>query len=735
MKQNHKLLTIHTVISLFFLVNGVFTVFGNPDTAEKGDNGDLSCHHFLEQAETYKDSLPDSMLYYCNKALQIAVNKDLKGYQAKCYQLKGYYYRKHNDRKKSLQFLKIASQLYDDLGDYINAGKLYRRQALLFEQNGQVDSSIIMIDKAIEMFEASGDSIRLASTWLSRGGFYEARGDYDQALKDKMFALEINMLINNKPGIASAYNNLGVLYFYMSDYEQSIANILKSIRIKEEIGEKPSLLSAYINIGSIYQISEDFNNALIYYDKAMELAKELGEFFTVTSALNNKGLVYQELHKNKQAIASFKEAISIARKYHFQRNLYIALGNMGLIYASENKHNEALKWYNQALKLKIESGDKREAAKTLINIGESLLSQKKPEQAIQRFLQSIDMATSIADLQTLFEGHIGLSEAYKQKGQYMQALDHYMQYSTLKDSVYNIETSQEIAELQTQYETEKKEAQIKELQQEQEIQDLGIQKQQSELTTQRLIFFSIAIVLILAIFIGILLFSRYRLKQQNLRNNLRKKQLEIEQRLLRSQINPHFIFNALNSIQSFMAENNTMSGLSYLSKFARLMRLILENSRLPFVGLDAEIESLKLNLELERMRFEERFDFRIEIDEQIETEFIEIPPMIAQPFVENAVLHAFPEDLNNGLIELKYEIYNNMLRCTIKDNGIGRQASTKEKKPIDKNSLGMQLTSERIELMRKNTGQEVHMHVNDLKDSNGKACGTEVIVDLPMQEA
>ncbi len=718
---------------LLLCVFVLFTLSGN--TQIRDTDTALSYQMYLEQAKTHYNSKGDSMLHYCNKAYRIAVEQDLKEVQAQCLKLKGYFFRKQQNLDTAQIYLRKAANLYMASGSQAEAGEIFRNQSIIYEQIGKIDSSIILIDKAIEIFAKTGDSSSLAKTWLSRGSFYEAKGDYEQALKDKNYALEINQLIQDAEGIASAYNNLGVLYFYMSDYKKSVDNLLKSARIKEENGDKSSLLSSYINIGSIYQVSEDYENALVYYDKALELAKDLDDFYTQTSALNNKALVYQEINKNEKAIASFQQAISIARAHHFQRNLYVALGNTGLIYANENKHEKAIQTYEQALKLKKESGDKREMAKTLVNIGESLLKLNRPQQAIIRFHESLELSKSIDDLYTQFEASIGLSEALKASGKYREALRYFELYSQTKDSVYNIESRQEIAELQTQYETEKKEAQIKELEQAKEIRDLRIHKQESEITNQRLIFASVAIILVFTILIGILLFSRYRLKQQSLRNELEKKKLEIEQRLVRSQINPHFIFNALNSIQSFMADNNTICGLSYLSKFARLMRLILENSRMPYVGLDAEIENLKLNLELEKMRFEDRFDFRIDIDETIETEFISIPPMVAQPFVENAVLHAFPDKISGGLIELKYELKNKMLRCIIRDNGIGREASTRGKKPSGKSSLGMQLTTERLELMRRNTGQEVNIQINDLNDKQGKGSGTEVILDLPIAEA
>ena len=210
--------------------------------------------------------------------------------------------------------------------------------------------------------------------------------------------------------------------------------------------------------------------------------------------------------------------------------------------------------------------------------------------------------------------------------------------------------------------------------------------------------------------LAVLLFNRYKLKQKQVRIELEKKNIDIEQRLLRTQMNPHFIFNSLNSINSFITDNNSDSAQSFLSKFARLMRYILDNSRKSFVPVEDEIATLQLNMELEQLRFDNKFDFEIEVDEDIDPEFTYIPPMLIQPFVENAILHGLAGKKERGLIRVGFSANKELMHCFVEDNGIGREEAMEIKKKSGKathRSLGMQVTKERLEILNEKTTEEV----------------------------
>jgi LytS/YehU family sensor histidine kinase len=290
----------------------------------------------------------------------------------------------------------------------------------------------------------------------------------------------------------------------------------------------------------------------------------------------------------------------------------------------------------------------------------------------------------------------------------------------LSDSIFSHNLAQQVATMQTKYETEKKEKEI-------EIQKLKIKK-------QSLRFYLLFGFVVFAATISLFIFGRFRLKQKHARTRLEKQKLETEKRLLRSQMNPHFIFNSMNSIQSYISGNDTFKAMTYLSKFAQLMRNILENSRQSLISLSEEINTLQLYIELEQIRFDNKFDFRLIVQQNLPVEIIYVPPMMIQPFVENAIKHGLQHKKENGLLQIEFSIHGKTVRCVVTDNGIGRKISAVRKPENDgHHSLGIQVTKERFDAIKKQKGVDVNFEIIDLTDDSGDAAGTRVIINLPFE--
>jgi len=229
----------------------------------------------------------------------------------------------------------------------------------------------------------------------------------------------------------------------------------------------------------------------------------------------------------------------------------------------------------------------------------------------------------------------------------------------------------------------------------------------------------------------IILIFRMRLKQLDRRYQLQKTINDLEQRALRAQMNPHFIFNSLNSIQSFLVYEENEKAEKYLLKFAQLIRQTLNNSRETYISLETEIETLRRYLELEQMRFKEKFSFKIVIDLTQEQLNFGVPPMLIQPFVENAVLHGFKPIKSEGEITLSFlSIQNNQLLCTVDDNGCGRKIT--QKLPSDEHkSFGTKITDERLAIFQKKHDDKFTIEIID-KEENKVATGTKVVLRIPV---
>lgn len=217
--------------------------------------------------------------------------------------------------------------------------------------------------------------------------------------------------------------------------------------------------------------------------------------------------------------------------------------------------------------------------------------------------------------------------------------------------------------------------------------------------------------------------------------DFRHKTAELEMQALRSQMNPHFIFNSLNSINDFILQKDKNQASEYLTKFSRLVRLILQNSQAALIPLECELEALQLYLELESLRFNNHFDFAVKTDDDLDVAALKIPPLLIQPYAENAIWHGLMHKKEKGHLSIELTEQDKMLNCRIADDGIGRKkaAALKPKSRATHRSLGMRITADRIALLQQQKLIKVSTQINDLVLPDGSAGGTEVILKLPIR--
>lgn len=223
-------------------------------------------------------------------------------------------------------------------------------------------------------------------------------------------------------------------------------------------------------------------------------------------------------------------------------------------------------------------------------------------------------------------------------------------------------------------------------------------------------------------------------KEERLRSAYQKKLASVELTALRAQMNPHFIFNCLNSIDHYIIKNETRKASEYLNSFSRLIRLILQNSRSNYVNLREELEALKLYMEMESLRFNHRFDYIVKVENDLDLDGIEIPPMLIQPYVENAIWHGLMHKKGKGRVVITLSQRNNCLYCNIEDDGIGRAkaATYKSKHSTRKKSMGMGITNDRINLINNLYNADTTVRVIDLTDQNGNGTGTRIELMIPL---
>ena len=247
--------------------------------------------------------------------------------------------------------------------------------------------------------------------------------------------------------------------------------------------------------------------------------------------------------------------------------------------------------------------------------------------------------------------------------------------------------------------------------------------------------------LILLLLLGMLVFRNLNLKRKNALEKQRleseKKQAELEMQALRAQMNPHFIFNCLSSINRFILKNESKVASNYLTRFSRLMRMVLMNSQKPLITLESELEMLELYLEMERLRFKNYFDYGITYLNAVDSDNIFIPPLLLQPFCENAIWHGLMQKDGQGRLDIELSMHDNILNCIITDNGIGREKAEelKSKTAEKEKSMGLKITTERLALLNREKGLQTFYEIEDLKDESGNATGTKVTLKISFKES
>jgi signal transduction histidine kinase len=295
------------------------------------------------------------------------------------------------------------------------------------------------------------------------------------------------------------------------------------------------------------------------------------------------------------------------------------------------------------------------------------------------------------------------------------ALRYFKRYIEARDSINNLEKTRRVTQIQMSYDFERKQA-AQTAAQERELTLRDARNQQQRLLS---IFVTLAVIVGAAFWL-----YAYRQKQEHRRS-------ELELANLRAQINPHFIFNCLNSIYRYTKERDIDTAAKYLQKFSSLLRLVLENSRTEKITLARDLDALQLYADIEGLRFKEKLHFSVDMDPQIDPTFLEIPGMIIQPHVENAIWHGLLHRPTGGKIVVRLrQPTETLLRIEIEDNGIGRAAAAElaSKSATQQKSLGQKITAERL----KATGKLAHTETIDLFDDEGNAAGTRIVLDVPL---
>ncbi len=572
--------------------------------------------------------------------------------------------------------------------------KYYSHKGFLCLKKGQSDSAIYYSQKAIKTFKELESDNSSAESTLVRANYtcglnYKNKKKYYEALNHfhEAHRLEKKYPKNKFQVIEYILGQISLVHLKMGNYKLAL-------KYKKEIEEKhkqkltkPYKASNLTQIAILYEYLDIIDSAKIYYQKSLNL-----KYPRITLANHsNLGNLFYDENKLDSAIHHFTIAKKIA----------------------------------DTIKLPSWKEDSKIFAKTnyhFVNIYNGRISSP----IIKDLHKKIDSLKNLKDIDTedrdmMLNAMDYLALAYEKQQKLKLSSRVYKEKADFIQNFSDITLDEELQKLEIRFEIKNKEEKINSLEEIGALQEKRIQQQNI------IIYILIGIALLVAILIA-MWFNR-----KNLKNKYEK--VVLQQQLLRSQMNPHFLFNTLNTILH-TTDTQPEKTKQYILKLSRLLRTTLENSREEFVPLQDEIEAIDNYLNLQS-NFSEKFDFKVTIASELETEFTYVPPMLIQPFVENAIIHGIMNTKTRGLISLDFaQLGNELVSCTIIDNGIGYSKSTIEGKENAKehNSISGDIVKERLVIYNKQTKSDASLKIEDIFDDQKNCIGTKVILNLPSYE-
>jgi tetratricopeptide (TPR) repeat protein len=553
------------------------------------------------------------------------------------------------------------------------------------------------------------------------GQRFRNRAQYGEAMKYHQKALDLATRAGDKDLLANVYNQIGVVYRRIDDNPMALEMHAKALDLAEESGDSATISSAINSIGNVNYNLRRYVSSIEYFRRSLAMSWNQNSKLGLAINHNNLGESLLKLGEVDSALMHFFTSLDYNYQINSMVGQSICFNSIGGAYIDLDRPHKALEYLEKALHINEELGDLMQVSISHSRIGETYMDMDQLEEAEMHLKKSVEVAKNIGVLYQIEEGSQLLSQLYEKRGDFHEALRYFKTAVAHRDSIINAKNIHHLATQEAIFESERQRERIDQLNQE-------TIRQRSMLDRQRFYLIT-ALILVLTISFAIVMIVR----QLQLRS--RYKNVRHQQRLLRSQMNPHFIFNALSAIQVFILEHDIEKSSRFLTDFARLMRQVLQSSTHDYISLKEETQILGYYLELQRLRFSETFDYQLHIDNSLKLEEIMVPPMLTQPFIENAIEHGIKPVGNDGQIHVHFKEDNNRVVIEVVDNGIGidasKEASEKEK---GHESMAIKITRERLDMLRRDSGGRTELSIMDKKQINPFDRGTVVRIVIPLVE-
>lgn len=599
------------------------------------------------------------------------------------------------------------------LSNYQKAEILQRIGSSYFREN--TDSLFYYHHKAYQIGIELGEPKIYAFSAQMLGSYYRRKEDFDSAAYFNQIAEAQFRVARDSANLGKILIQQGNLLRATNQIEEAMSSFIEASKIFEGIN---NLKFQGYSISSIAMIKlglKQYNEALEQYQEAYQILKKNNDIYGQSVVLNSIGTIYHTLDQHNEALLYYRQVLPLKVSLNDRNGLISLYNNIGAIYLEKKKYDSALIYLDKSGELMRQLNKKKGFITAIHNYAIIYRNTGKYQKSMEYLDSAKAMIEENGNLKLLESNYRHRCKLDSAMGNYKEAFANLKMHIKLRDSLSGNEIQTSIKEIETKYETEKKDLKIVALSQQNKIDELRIRE-------QNFMIGGAILVIMLLVAGGYFYNQQKKLTLQNLIG-------EMEQKLLRAQMNPHFIFNALSSIQKYVLQQKPQQAAVYLAKFAKLMRQILEHSRLEFVLLEDEIDTLKNYMDIQKMRFGDHFEYEINIASDIDPLETHIPPMFAQPFIENSLEHGINEK-NEGRITINFHKNNNTIEVEIEDNGKGLGDMSKSRQH---RSLATQITRERLMIIGKRIRNQLELVIEN-KLINQEVKGTIVRLSIPFTE-
>jgi tetratricopeptide (TPR) repeat protein len=605
--------------------------------------------------------------------------------------------------------------------------------------------------RAVERANTMSETLLYAQALDNLGLLYRFHQKYADSfpLHSEAFQL-IEALENVDPHFFMRFaNNAGVAARYDQMYDLAVQYFLEALRVAEEENDLRNIAISSNGLGNtLIQLSGREDEAIDYFFRALETEIERENSLGV--AINY--LSISDYYAGKEQFDVAREYLNELLEVNRQRDdafgLAITFEFFGHTYLREELHvGRALEWYHQSLESFRELDNRHKQADLLQSIGEARFYLEQYESAIAYFDSSMVLAEEMNNKQLIMANAYGISSSSEALANYADAFRYYKLASQYKDSINLIEQETEVAALQRRYDLERRDAEIELLESERNLQQAQLATQEEALKTHRIFLWLLGVGLIAILVISMMQYRNVKIKRkanqllqkrekERLQAVYEKNLAQTEMLAARMQMNPHFLFNCLNSIKLLIQKEQNRKATRYLVVFSRFVRMVLEQGRNQVISLSDELDLIRNYLKLEENRFDNGFSWAINVSNEEELGHIFLPPLLLQPFIENAIWHGLlPGKKERKQLDVNISRNGDIIEIRIDDNGVGRPekpliGNGQNRSAAERTSMGMEITQKRMDLFNENYNMDINCEVIDKKDDNGKPAGTCVVIQV-----